>query len=217
MVLTVACVAGGIVVSDVLSWRRNNHAKWVEEPWGIFVPTYLQPIAPFTPSCGVHGFYNVMHFWWTSDIWQDLQRALSEDLVEGHGEVNVSDAHEHVLFLALLLEMRKPCLPLTTHFGSHSVPQDRQVLSASESGSRWTAQRLCRQSSGRRTHCTFRSHLNRVSYVEGDDRSWRPLYPAVFHLPASTGTGSHASRMRVILQSFTEIKKPVVAWGLAWS
>lgn len=95
----------------------------------------------------------------------------------------MSDAHG-VLFPALLLELRRPCLPLTTQFGSHTVTQDRQVLPACESESRWTAQRFCWQSSEGRSHCSFRSHLNRVFYVEGEDRGV-PYIPRYFtFLPA---------------------------------
>ena len=114
--------------------------------------------------------------WWTSVLWQELERALSADLVEGLGEVNMSDAHGHVLFKTM------PTVDYSVR--KHTVTQDRQFLPACESGSRWTAQRLCRQSSEGRCHCSFRSHLNRVFYVEREDRGV-PYIPQYFtFLPA---------------------------------
>ena len=129
-----------------------------------------------SPSCGVHGFYNVMKF----GGHLIFDRILKERFLQTWSKALVRSIWGPHMDMCCSKSMccSRPCLPLTTQFGSHTVTQDRQFLPACESGSRWTVQRLCRKSSEGRCYCSLRSHLNRVFYVEGEDRgvSYIPQY-----------------------------------------
>ena len=138
-----------------------------------------------SPSCGVHGFYNVMKFG-ENLIFFDRILIMKERFLQTWSKALVRSICAPHMDMCCSKSMccSRPCLLLTTQFGCHTVTQDRQFLPACESGSRWTAQRLCRQSSEGRCHCSFRSHLNPVFYVEGEDGEV-PYIPRYFtFLPA---------------------------------
>ena len=124
-----------------------------------------------SPLCGVHGLNNVMRF----GGHLIFDRILKERFLQTRWKASVRSIWTTHMDMCCYKSMccSRPCLPLNTQFGSHTVhvTQDRQFLPACESGSRWTAQRLCRQSLEGKSNCSFCSHLDRVFYVEGENRA----------------------------------------------
>ena len=55
----------------------------------------------------VDGFDHALQFWWTANLWKDLEETVSADKIKCLCEVSESDIQGHLLLSALLLELAK--------------------------------------------------------------------------------------------------------------